>query len=145
MKVKKSNQCEGKHRFNDSEEIMPSKYVCGKCGGFLYQDEDAITGTQWIACLICGNRYPPGPAPIPLQKSEDKSIASKITKKPPKKRKKRATKHCLFCGHIQTIQRWGLCSKCRYIFELLPLKQCKQALEILRGRDKIMLEGEEKS
>ena len=41
------------------------KPTCGKCGSHsVYPDNDPLTGARSIACRVCGNRYPGGPAPV---------------------------------------------------------------------------------
>jgi DNA-directed RNA polymerase subunit RPC12/RpoP len=45
-------------------------YKCGKCGRqTLYRDDDRLNDIKYIACFTCGNRYPPGPMPIKIEKS----------------------------------------------------------------------------
>lgn len=45
-------------------------YKCGKCGSrTLYNDDDRLKDIKFIACLTCGNRYPPGQAPVKIEKS----------------------------------------------------------------------------
>ncbi len=45
-------------------------YKCGKCGlQTLYRDDDRLNDIKYIACFTCGNRYPPGPEPVRLEKS----------------------------------------------------------------------------
>lgn len=45
-------------------------YKCGKCGSrTLYNDDDRLKEIKYIACLTCGNRYPPGPKPVEIEKS----------------------------------------------------------------------------
>ena len=40
-------------------------YVCGKCkSAALYRDDDRLNNIPFLACRICGNRYPGGPAPV---------------------------------------------------------------------------------
>lgn len=44
---------------------MTPPFKCGQCGSkSLYKDEDIVEGNRWIACRICGNRWPGGKEPI---------------------------------------------------------------------------------
>ncbi len=45
--------------------VQMYSYVCGKCGhGGLYRDDDEMNGQEYLACRICGNRWPGGVRPV---------------------------------------------------------------------------------
>lgn len=68
---------------------------CGQCGSAgLYRDEDRLNGMAWIACMICGNRWPGGLEPVKAAKSG-------------KKRAITAEKE-----HIAMGNKRGVCSNC---------------------------------
>jgi len=71
----------GRQLQND-EAMAKGKPRCGKCRSIgIYPDRDLLTGAQSIACRICGNRYPGGPAPIlPGQEPETATIKEKATR-----------------------------------------------------------------
>ena len=91
-------------------------YVCGQCGGNLYRDEARIEGVAFIACLMCGNRWPSGVEPIKTDHSSKESKGqvkeddevSQIQKD----EKGHFLKICNDCGELRKHHGRGLCSKC---------------------------------
>jgi len=55
-------------------------YVCGQCASSgLYRDDDHINGVVYIACRICGNRWPGGMKPVsrhPVEAEDEKRSES---------------------------------------------------------------------
>lgn len=114
------------------EKMARKKPVCGKCGsGMIYDDRDPVNGARFLACMICGNRYPGGPAPVLIGKPEverkapenfvparpliEKKLGGKIS---PSERSENMSAcevgHCNNCKRdgvkIQTLM--GMCHQC---------------------------------
>jgi len=72
---------------------------CGKCHAReanLYRDDDTVTGLNFLACRICGNRWPGGKEPI-----REEEEMGKIGK-------------CVNCAREMTIAGRGLCGGCYF-------------------------------
>lgn len=96
-------------------------YKCGKCGlQTLHRDDDRLNDIKYIACFTCGNRYPPGPAPVKIEKSglrESGIIADtkdKGMEKTPQINTEAEKKPlCKECGIKPTISVWNAyCPSC---------------------------------
>ncbi len=77
---------------------------CGKCGsGALYKDDDPVNKVRYIACMICGNRYPGGAKPVVVEKKKKAEVSEMA---------KRGT--CKNCQrkNQQILSADGLCAGC---------------------------------
>ena len=63
-------------------------YRCGHCNAgepSLYRDDDRLNGHRFVACRICGNRYPGGKEPVKAAecgKESKKEVVEMTEKKP---------------------------------------------------------------
>lgn len=80
-----------------------TKYACGKCRSTaLHRDDDEANGHVFIACIMCGNRWPGGPAPI--------IVGCVSTHQKPKEEP--MIKICKNCNRTKSIVKGGLCYVC---------------------------------
>ena len=90
---------------------MPS-YICGKChSGSLYREDDRLNCYSFIACMICGNRYPGGKEPVKVgNNGKEHEIAAEKTLN--REEPDMSTKQCVNCGRTMPITGKGMCSSC---------------------------------
>jgi hypothetical protein len=104
-----------------------SKYRCGKCGsGGLYRDEDFEAGFVYIACTICGNRWPGGVKPVDGQKNQD--IRPEIKEDAMQNR----TGPCANCKRVRTYQGGGHCFLCNRASKGLEGEERSAALAAIK-------------
>jgi hypothetical protein len=89
-------------------------YVCGKCGaGGLFRDDDILAGLVYIACSICGNRWPGGAKPMDgATKQDGDMMPHRVPIENKEGSKMSITGACRNCGRLLTIIGNGCCWKC---------------------------------
>ena len=113
---------------------MSKKYRCGKCGsGGLYLDDDYMAGLVYVACKICGNRWPGGAKPVdgtePIDGTERKEQTGieegqDMSIKGP----------CRNCGRVLCIIADGCCFVCRQAGKGLAGEEKAAALAAVKAK-----------
>jgi hypothetical protein len=119
--------------------MSKEKLICGQCKATsLYRDEDYINGVWYVACRICGNRWPGGPAPIRV--GEDGIMRDAIETVPAqtindlKKEGVKMKKPCSNCKRDMSIVRGGRCFVCAKAAEGLSGDELIFALAEIKGK-----------
>lgn len=110
-------------------------YRCGQCGaGSLYRNDDPVNRVAYIACIICGNRWPGGMAPVKTGESgKEPEGAGESGKEPKGAEDMNKRGNCLNCDRERNLIA-GLCHTCWQSAKGMTGEAREKALAATRAR-----------